>query len=85
MKHIFERKWCSRYLISFVKEIRPPGEKRAQALVYHAMFNESGISRYMVDGVKYITSVRHPIAWFKSAVNFFHRSDKVSEDWRQSY
>lgn len=49
----------------------PQTEKLADVVINHGIFNESIYQQYFPSDTRYIVPLRHPVAWFKSAANYY--------------
>jgi len=58
-------------------KIGPRTKEKADVLIDHAIYNASFMNQYMKPDVKYITAVRDPLSWFKSAVQFFSSAGTI--------
>jgi len=61
----------SDYIYYLGWEIGPRTKEKADVLIDHAIYNSSLLKQYMQPDVKYITAIRDPVSWFKSAVVYF--------------
>jgi len=55
--------------------------------MHHAIYKDYLYDKYLKAGYKLIVSVREPVAWFKSAVKFYHKEvkDKVNHNTSHHY
>ncbi|KAF6035260.1 hypothetical protein EB796_006428 [Bugula neritina] len=65
-----------------VWKIGPKNHSKGDVVMHHAIYKDYLYDKYLKAGYKLIVSVREPVAWFKSAVKFYHKEvkDKNAEE-----